>query len=135
MAGWLADQITRPPGLILLWLLGLLNVFRLAIQLPPKFADFNHYYVSALALREGINPYVTRLDPMARSLGLDLAGINKASYPPTFLLCFEALTHLPPHRPIGRGLVSTWPRLPPHFICCWPSRSRLTVAGSVCFSR
>jgi hypothetical protein len=34
---------------------------------------------------------------MARSLGLDLAGINKASYPPTFLLCFEALTHLPPH--------------------------------------
>jgi hypothetical protein len=97
IAGWLADQITRPPGLILLWLLGLLNVFRLAIQLPPKFADFNHYYVSALALREGINPYVTRLDPMARSLGLDLGGINKASYPPTFLLCFEALTHLPPH--------------------------------------
>ena len=97
IAGWLADKIARPPRLILLWLLGLLNVFRLAIQLPPKFADFNHYYVSALALREGINPYVTRLDPMARSLGLDLAGINKASYPPTFLLCFEALTHLPPH--------------------------------------
>jgi hypothetical protein len=97
IAGWLADQITRPPGLILLWLLGLLNIFRLAIQLPPKFADFNHYYVSALALREGTNPYVTRLDPMARSLGLDLAGINKASYPLTFLLCFEALTHLPPH--------------------------------------
>ena len=34
---------------------------------------------------------------MARSLGLDVAGITKASYPPTFLLCFEALTHLPPH--------------------------------------
>jgi glycosyl transferase family 87 len=97
IAGWLADQITRPPVLILLWLLGLLNVFRLALQLPPKFADFNHYYVSALALREGINPYVTRLDPMGRALGLDVAGITKASYPPTFLLCFEALTHLAPH--------------------------------------
>jgi hypothetical protein len=34
---------------------------------------------------------------MASALGLDVACITKASYPPTFLLCFEALTHLPPH--------------------------------------
>src|SRR5260370_37720780 len=74
-----------------------LNVFRLPIQLRPKFDNFNHSYVSPIALRQGITHYVTQLDPIARSLGLDLGGITKASYPPTFLLCFEALTHLPPH--------------------------------------
>lgn len=92
------SSLTHPASLILLWLLAFSSVLRLAFELPTKFADFNHYYVSALALREGMNPYVTRLDyPMAWSLGLDLGGINKATYPPTFVLCFEPLTYLPPH--------------------------------------
>ncbi len=58
--------------------------------------DFSHYYVSALAMRQGINPYLTDLTPLAASLGLEINEINHATYPPTFVLCFEPLTLLPP---------------------------------------
>ncbi len=58
--------------------------------------DFSHYYVSALAMRQGIDPYVTDLTPLATSLGLDVAEMNHATYPPTFVLCFEPLTLLSP---------------------------------------
>jgi hypothetical protein len=58
--------------------------------------DFSHYYASALALRQGLNPYTADQQPLANQAGLDLAGINRADYPPTFLLCFEPLTRFPP---------------------------------------
>jgi len=58
--------------------------------------DFSHYYVSALAMRQGIDPYLTDLTPLATSLGLKINEINHATYPPTFVLCFEPLTLLPP---------------------------------------
>jgi hypothetical protein len=59
-------------------------------------ADFSHYYVSALAMRNGIDPYITDLKPLAASLGLDVEEINIGTYPPTFILCFEPLTWLSP---------------------------------------
>jgi len=58
--------------------------------------DFSHYYVSALAMRQGIDPYITDLTPLATSLGLEINEINHATYPPTFVLCFEPLTFLSP---------------------------------------
>jgi len=57
--------------------------------------DFSHYYTSAIALRAGQNPYTSDLAPYARRTGLDIGGINHADYPPTFLLCSEALTLFP----------------------------------------
>jgi glycosyl transferase family 87 len=54
--------------------------------------DFSHYYVSALAMRNGINPYATDLRPFGQRLGLE--GIARATDTPFFLLCFEPLTRL-----------------------------------------
>src|SRR5260370_6724169 len=65
--------------------------------------DFSHYYVSAFALREGENPYNTRLSPLADSLGLQIGEIDRAGYPPTFLVAFEPLTVISP-----RAAYLTW---------------------------
>jgi len=59
-------------------------------------ADFSHYYVSALMMRQGFDPYTTNLRPLAESIRLNVADINIGTYPPTFMLCFEPLTLLPP---------------------------------------
>ncbi len=58
--------------------------------------DFSHYYLSSLVLREGGDPYHTNLTPLGRKLGLQTDEINRATYPPTFILCFEPLTWLKP---------------------------------------
>jgi len=83
-----------------IWLLAVALIY--AFELFRDFSalstqiDFSHYYASALAMREGIDPYTTDLTPIAASLGLDLAEMKLATYPPTFVLCFEPLTLLPP---------------------------------------
>src|ERR1700719_3537324 len=56
--------------------------------------DFSPYYVAALAMREGINPYATDLRPLGQQLGLE--GIAAPTDTPFFLLCFEPLTWLRP---------------------------------------
>ncbi|HTY56841.1 MAG TPA: glycosyltransferase family 87 protein [Candidatus Binataceae bacterium] len=58
--------------------------------------DFSHYYVSSLMMRQGADPYLDDIKPVATSLGLDVRTITLATYPPTFLLCFEPLTLLDP---------------------------------------
>ncbi|MGD0075949.1 MAG: glycosyltransferase family 87 protein, partial [Candidatus Binataceae bacterium] len=58
--------------------------------------DFSHYYVSSLMIRQGLDPYITDIKPLATLLRLQVHGITLATYPPTFLLLFEPLTLLPP---------------------------------------
>ncbi len=58
--------------------------------------DFSHYYLSALVLRTGGNPYRTDLTSLGRRLNLEVESIDHATYPPTFVLCFEPLTLLRP---------------------------------------
>jgi hypothetical protein len=58
--------------------------------------DFSHYYLSSLILRQGLDPYTTDLTPLGDRLGMQTGEINRAGYPPTFLLCFEPLTLLAP---------------------------------------
>lgn len=58
--------------------------------------DYSVYYTSALAMREGMNPYTTDLTPLAHSLGFELGKINHATDPPTFVMCFVPLTLLAP---------------------------------------
>jgi hypothetical protein len=58
--------------------------------------DFSHYYLSALSLRLGANPYRTNFRQLGRALGLEVGSIDHATYPPTFLLCFEPLVFLTP---------------------------------------
>ncbi len=58
--------------------------------------DFNCFYLWGLAARQGLNPYVTSLQPLADSTHLDIAGMDRADYPPTFILCFESFALLRP---------------------------------------
>jgi Glycosyltransferase family 87 len=95
-AGGLAATLTRPGIVALLWI-GVALHFAVIIQQAAAHRtqwDFSHYYVSALAMRHGLNPYTTDLRPLGARLGL--AGISRSSYPPSFILGFEPLTFLRP---------------------------------------
>jgi hypothetical protein len=93
-----SHSLRRRLALVGLWATAGLWMLVLAAALPAraKLWDYNIYYSSALAMREGINPYTADLTPLAQRLGFDLGKINHATDPPTFLLCFEPFTWLSP---------------------------------------
>ena len=100
------SALTRPWVLALLWLLVLAYAVRFALfklPAPPNFTDFNHFYVGALSLRLGSDPYIVRFDALAHSLRLDIGVNHISNQPPTLLLCFEPLTRLGP-----RAAYWTW---------------------------
>jgi hypothetical protein len=81
-----------------LWAAVVIEVVILIAALPGRASkwDYSIYYSSALAMREGMNPYTADLTPLAYSLGLELDKINHATDPPTFVMCFVPLTLLAP---------------------------------------
>ena len=76
----------------------MIAIASIAARLPARATkiDFSHYYTAALLLREGVNPYRLDLTPKASALGLNVSINPRATYPPTFLLCFEPLTLMRP---------------------------------------
>jgi alpha-1,2-mannosyltransferase len=84
--------------LVPLWAAVVIGVVILIAALPNRANkwDYSIYYSSALAMREGMNPYTTDLTPLAHSLGFELDKINHATDPPTFVMCFVPLTLLAP---------------------------------------
>jgi hypothetical protein len=92
----LAFGLTRPSILVLLCAGTLMHLGYVVAQAASRTRlwDFSHYYVSALAMREGLNPYAIDLRPLGRQIGLD--GIARATDTPFFILCFEPLTLLGP---------------------------------------
>src|SRR5580692_11079149 len=92
----LAFGLTRPSILVLLCAGTLMHLGYVVAQAASRTRlwDFSHYYVSALAMRKGLNPYATDLRPLGRKIGLD--GIARATDTPFFILCFEPLTLLGP---------------------------------------
>jgi hypothetical protein len=95
----ITSALTRTWVLVLLWLVVLAYAVRFAIfklPAPPQFTDFNHFYVAALAVRMGSNPYITNLDTLS-TLGLQLSVARIENQPPTLQLCFEPLTRLDPY--------------------------------------
>jgi hypothetical protein len=76
----------------------LIALASIAARLPARSNqnDFSHYYTSALLLREGVNPYRADLTARASALGLNVGDNVRATYPPTFLLCFTPLTLMSP---------------------------------------
>jgi len=99
----LAHALTEPPILVVLWIGAILHAALIFGQIRGRVThwDFSHYYLSALAMRTGLNPYTTDLRPLGRALGIE--GIEHATYPPAFLLCFEPLTLMTP-----RAAYWTW---------------------------
>jgi len=88
----LAHALTESPTIVALWVGAILHAVLIFGQLRGRVTrwDFSHYYLSALAMRAGVNPYTTDLRPLGRALAIE--GIDHATYPPAFLLCFEPLT-------------------------------------------
>ena len=94
----LAFGLTRTSILVLLCAGTLLHLAYVVAQAAARTRlwDFSHYYVAAIAMRDGLNPYAIDLRPLGRQLGLD--GIVRATDTPFFILCFEPLTRLSPAR-------------------------------------
>ena len=90
--------LLRAAMLVPLWAAVVICVVILVKAMPGRADkwDYSIYYSSALAMREGMNPYTTDLTPLARSLGFELDKINHATDPPTFVMCFVPLTLLAP---------------------------------------
>jgi Glycosyltransferase family 87 len=91
---WLRRRIV----LIGVWSAAGLWMLIMAEALPARANkwDYSIYYSSALAMRQGINPYTADLTSLAHHFGFDLGKINHATDPPTFVLCFEPLTWFSP---------------------------------------
>ena len=89
--------LLRAAILVPLWASVVIGVVILIAALPGRARkwDYSVYYSSALAMREGMNPYTDDLTPLAHSLGFELDKINHATDPPTFVMCFVPLTLLP----------------------------------------
>jgi len=85
-------------GIAVLWFMGAVqaNVVFSTVRKRANKWDFSHYYLSALALREGDNPYINDLGKKGAQLGMQVDEINRATYPPSFLLCFEPMTLMRP---------------------------------------
>ncbi|HEV2170636.1 MAG TPA: glycosyltransferase 87 family protein, partial [Candidatus Binatus sp.] len=94
----LAAAMRQPAMLALVWICALLMLAGTAAKMRGQWRgrDFSDKYESAWALRHGVDPYPIDLTPIAARLGLETGGLIHASDTPTFLLCFEPLTYLPP---------------------------------------
>jgi hypothetical protein len=90
--------LLRAAMLVPLWTAVVIGLVILIAALPSRARkwDYSIYYSSALAMRQGMNPYTTDLTPLARSLGFELDKINHATDPPTFVMCFVPVTLLTP---------------------------------------
>jgi alpha-1,2-mannosyltransferase len=93
-----SSLLLRAAMLVPLWAAVAIYVLILIRAMPGRAAkwDYSIYYSSALAMREGMNPYTADLTPLAHSLGFELDRINHATDPPTFVMCFVPLTLLAP---------------------------------------
>src|ERR1700694_4215969 len=96
----LAKVFVRLEFLGFLYVIGLLHIYLLLplLQTNSRKIDFSVYYASAWAMRQLLNPYKTDIAQIANEIGLDTNTINRATDPPTFLVCFEPLTLMSPRR-------------------------------------
>lgn len=70
----------------------------LFLWLPNRIyqGDFGDYYVAAVMLHQGLNPYTTSNHPLGLRLGLHTSDLYDYSpETPTFLLCYQAMIMLP----------------------------------------
>jgi Glycosyltransferase family 87 len=93
----LAAALTRPTIVTVLWLAAALEICNVLVKLPQHATrlDFSIYYLSAMALRQGRNPYAADFESTGKRLGLWVGGIRHATDPPTFLLLTEPLALMP----------------------------------------
>jgi hypothetical protein len=94
----LADAITRMPVLLILCGLAIYQAIFQVVNLPPLAhrLDFVCYYDSALALRQGLDPYTTNLTAIGDRFGFETGPLIHGVDTPFLLLGLEPLTLFPP---------------------------------------
>jgi hypothetical protein len=90
--------LSRPEIVALAVIAALIRLYWIVyIDRPPNVQlDFSCYYVWAVAMRRGLNPYQIDLTSLAQSLGIVIGPEIRATYAPTFILLFEPLTEFAP---------------------------------------
>jgi hypothetical protein len=93
----LAAAIMHPGVAASICFLAIVQVAAICVQLPgvSKRWDFSIYYLSAVAIREGLNPYTTDFRRLGAPLGLETDDIPHATDPPTFLMLIRPLAFMP----------------------------------------
>ena len=83
---------------ILLWCALLLIAISFIPHLRSRAIrnDFAVYYVAALELRSGVDPYATDFAQSALDRGFKIRQVSRSTEPPSFLLLFEPLTRFSP---------------------------------------
>ncbi len=94
----LAATLNQTPVLAFLWLVTILQISTICRQMSQHAMnlDFSVYYLSALAVRHGDNPYKTDFPAAAAGFGLQVGDIEHATDPPTFLITIFPLALMPP---------------------------------------
>lgn len=94
----IASVLRQPAVLGLLWIAALWKFIRAFTSLPPLAhrLDFVCYYDSALALRNGLNPYTGDLSAIGNRFGFETGPLIHGVDTPFFLLLFEPLTRFSP---------------------------------------
>lgn len=95
----IAATLRRPVVVALIWFAALWRFIGAFTNLPvlDHRRDFVNYYDSALALRNGLDPYTTNLTAIGNRFGFETGQpFVHAVETPFFLLCFEPLTRFPP---------------------------------------
>ncbi len=84
---------TKPVIAALLCLAALAQMWRICALLPARATrcDFSIYYMSAVSLHQGLNPYKTDFRSLGRQLGLEAWDIYHATDPPPFVLLISPL--------------------------------------------
>ncbi len=84
--------------LVLLWVAALWKFVSALFTLPPLAhrLDFVSYYDSALAMRQGLDPYTSNLTAVGNRFGLETGPLIHAVDTPLLLLLFQPLTLFTP---------------------------------------
>ncbi len=84
-------------ALLIVWTVVIVRYALLLPELSSRATqyDFSLYYTSALAIRRGIDPYISNLAHLGQPLGLALPDRFSTNYTPFFLLPFTLLASFP----------------------------------------
>jgi hypothetical protein len=96
----LQSKLLEPRFIAILFCVALLRVTAIVARIgstPPTRQDFTVYYLTALALHQGDNPYTTSFSQIAvlADLGSDVTGeVGQPTDPPTFFFIIEPLAFM-----------------------------------------
>jgi hypothetical protein len=92
----LINVLKGPRIISFLWLTAIVHLAGLIVRLPGRVGhfDISIFYASAVAMRGGLNPYITDLSRIGDPLGLEIRPLIHTTSMPTFLFLFAPFAHV-----------------------------------------